>query len=336
MLTKASKIAIAAVGAVVVIGGASFGYAAGQSHHNGNKTTATVTKTKKSATSDKKATGMDLTAISKGDFSSVEGTWKNSKGDSFTFDKNGLVSATYSGQTTTDQMVYIKSVGSIHGAEEKDGMLKSFIGPKNTDDIGPSGAVDTYFIPKGTKLEGTTNDSVDRIYYGQQVSDDAVFYKQSQADAAQAASVDKLSTKEKQALVLLGMPDKFHSDYGETNVDMMLSGKLHTTIMKMNFEDVDSTFNGVKIVPNDGHPDEQVLRLQNVPQDIQDNNRADTMGVYTIDGDTVTYRVEGTRTGGESEEIRKGKVVGTASLSALYKQYKNSDKLKQMEAIIED
>ncbi|MFR3849936.1 MAG: DUF6287 domain-containing protein [Streptococcus salivarius] len=37
-----------------------------------------------------KETGMDINAIQNGDFSSIAGTWKNSKGYTMTFDKNWI------------------------------------------------------------------------------------------------------------------------------------------------------------------------------------------------------------------------------------------------------
>ena len=38
------------------------------------------------------STGMDINAIANGDFSSIAGTWQNSRGETMVFDKNGLVS----------------------------------------------------------------------------------------------------------------------------------------------------------------------------------------------------------------------------------------------------
>ncbi|MCO0832586.1 DUF6287 domain-containing protein [Fructobacillus sp. W13] len=141
------------------------------------KTTPAKKSTKKtSQNDDKTAKGMDLAAIKSGDFRSVVGTWKNPAGDTFVFDKNGLVSLTSNGETRSDREVFLASVDSIPAASIDKGMLKTFIGPKDHN-VGPSGAVSTYFIPANVKLDGTSNPSVDRIYSGQQMDDHNIFTK---------------------------------------------------------------------------------------------------------------------------------------------------------------
>ncbi|MDU4854378.1 MAG: DUF6287 domain-containing protein [Clostridioides difficile] len=61
-------------------------------------------KKSSSSKSDAKQSGMDINAIQKGDFSSIAGTWKNGRGDTLTFDNNGLVSDKE--KVATDQPIY--------------------------------------------------------------------------------------------------------------------------------------------------------------------------------------------------------------------------------------
>ena len=117
--------------------------------------------------------GMDISAIQNGDFSSVAGTWKNSTGIEFTFDKNGLVND--------------HSKVSIEHAKEIDHYLKANFLSKD----GGAGAA-IAFLPAGTPLtmsvtsspdNGYTDSSditQDRLWFGQQLingSTDGFFYK---------------------------------------------------------------------------------------------------------------------------------------------------------------
>ena len=121
-----------------------------------------------------KETGMDINAIQNGDFSSITGTWKNGKGYTMTFDKNGLVSDT----TRVD----------IENSKVTDGYLKSGTGPKSGVGVG-GGAI--AFLPKGVSLTGSVfgsygeqaNDQSDktkeRLWMGQQLNgttDDSYFF----------------------------------------------------------------------------------------------------------------------------------------------------------------
>ena len=117
--------------------------------------------------------GMDISAIQNGDFSSVAGTWKNSTGIEFTFDKNGLVND--------------HSKVSIEHAKEIDHYLKANFLSK---DEGAGAAI--AFLPAGTPLtmsvtsspdNGYTDSSditQDRLWFGQQLingSTEGFFYK---------------------------------------------------------------------------------------------------------------------------------------------------------------
>ena len=116
---------------------------------------------------------MDISAIQNGDFSSVAGTWKNSTGIEFTFDKNGLVSD--------------HSKISIEHAREIDHYLKASSVSKD----GGAGAA-IAFLPAGTAItmsvtsssdNGYTDSSditQDRLWFGQQLINghtDGFFYK---------------------------------------------------------------------------------------------------------------------------------------------------------------
>ncbi|MFR2572518.1 MAG: DUF6287 domain-containing protein [Streptococcus salivarius] len=117
---------------------------------------------------------MDINAIQNGDFSSIAGTWKNSKGYTMTFDKNGLVS-------DTERV-------DIENSKVTDGYLKSSTGPKSGVGVG-GGAI--AFLPKGVSLTGSvmsspnekaddqSDKSKDRIWGGQSLygtTDDSYFF----------------------------------------------------------------------------------------------------------------------------------------------------------------
>lgn len=120
-----------------------------------------------------KETGMDINAIQNGDFSSIAGTWKNGKGYTMTFDKNGLVS-------DTERV-------DVENSKVTDGYLKSSTGPKSGVGVG-GGAI--AFLPKGVSLTGsvmssseTADDQSDktkeRLWMGQQLNgttDDSYFF----------------------------------------------------------------------------------------------------------------------------------------------------------------
>ena len=123
--------------------------------------------------SDAKQSGMDINAIQRGDFSSIAGTWKNGRGDTLTFDNNGLVSD--------------KEKVATEYAKFTDGYLTAGTGPKSG--VGPGGAA-MAFLPTGVSLTSavtSSNDNVDdqsdknkdRIWTGQSLigtTDDSYFY----------------------------------------------------------------------------------------------------------------------------------------------------------------
>ncbi|MDU6559986.1 MAG: DUF6287 domain-containing protein, partial [Streptococcus vestibularis] len=130
-------------------------------------------KESSSSKSDAKQSGMDINAIQRGDFSSVTGTWKNGRGDTLTFDNNGLVSDKE--RVTTEY------------AKITDGYLIAGTGPKSG--VGPGGGA-MAFLPTGVFLTNavtSSNDNVDdqsdknkdRIWAGQSLigtTDDSYFY----------------------------------------------------------------------------------------------------------------------------------------------------------------
>ena len=130
-------------------------------------------KESSSSKSDAKQSGMDINAIQRGDFSSVAGTWKNGRGDTLTFDNNGLVSDKE--RVTTEY------------AKITDGYLTAGTGPKSG--VGPGGGA-MAFLPTGVFLTNavtSSNDNVDdqsdknkdRIWAGQSLigtTDDSYFY----------------------------------------------------------------------------------------------------------------------------------------------------------------
>lgn len=129
----------------------------------GNETNSTDTASQE--------TGMDITAIQHGDYSSIAGTWTNGEGMTLTFDKNGLVSDT--------------SMVSLDYASVVDGFLKASISGKS----GGAGGMAIAFLPVGTGLtESVTgspnsgfadpsNITKDRIWAGQQViQNESTFY----------------------------------------------------------------------------------------------------------------------------------------------------------------
>lgn len=130
-------------------------------------------KESSSTKSDAKQSGMDINAIQKGDFSSIAGTWKNGRGNTLTFDNNGLVSD--------------KEKVVTEYAKFTDGYLTASTGPKSG--VGPGGAA-MAFLPTGVSLTSavtSSNDNVDdqsdknkdRIWTGQSLfgtTDDSYFY----------------------------------------------------------------------------------------------------------------------------------------------------------------
>ncbi|MCO0832623.1 DUF6287 domain-containing protein [Fructobacillus sp. W13] len=328
MFTKKSKIAMAAACAVIVIGGGSaLAYVSGRS--NDGKAEKTVKSDKNAKTSAKKSAGMDLNAIKSGDFSSVAGTWKNQGGDTYVFDDHGLKAAIFDGKKITDAEVLLKAEGSVQAATIKDGMLQASLGNKEHSANTVSTVAPFYFIPKGVNLPGTSNPSSDRLYCGQALGDDNVFTKTIESKETQ--QMENLSLKEKEALALLGLPEHFQSDYGETTPDMILKGQAKP-VRKVNgqLQPYDTKFRGVRLVPE---REKYVLELQNIPDDVY--NQTSQRGVIYLDGDTIVYKTEAVIAQGKAkDETVQDQTTGKKSMYDLYKQYKNTKKLHEMEKLI--
>ncbi|SCB76220.1 DUF6287 domain-containing protein [Weissella bombi] len=144
--------------------------------------------------------------------------------------------------------------------------------------------------------------------------------------------VASLSTVDKEALALLGLPDKFVSDYGALNADTILSGKSEVTSNAI-YQNPDANngtkltsveFSGVKI-ESDGP--KNIVKLNNLANTV--DNISYIQGYFVIDGDTITYKNQGTRVSGAQQ-------LGTQSLKALFKQYKNDPKFENIKKLITD
>ena len=93
-----------------------------------------------------KETGMDINAIQNGDFSSLEGTWENGRGDTIVFSKDRV---TQSGTTIT-----------LKFGEVKDGILKEY-----SSSGGPVGGSQLFMIPAGVSIPNNneSDNSKDRL-----------------------------------------------------------------------------------------------------------------------------------------------------------------------------
>ena len=93
-----------------------------------------------------KETGMDINAIQNGDFSSLEGTWENGRGDTIVFSKDRV---TQSGTTIT-----------LKFGEVKDGILKEY-----SSSGGPVGGSQLFLIPAGVYIPNNneSDNSKDRL-----------------------------------------------------------------------------------------------------------------------------------------------------------------------------
>ncbi|MBS9339005.1 hypothetical protein G6R29_05145 [Fructobacillus sp. M2-14] len=324
MFTKNSKIA-AVIAALVVVGGGS-SYAALSLHGNGG---AKPQKSVKAATNKPKSNGLDLEAIKSGDFSCVAGTWKNPGGDTYVFDDHGLKEAIFDGRKITDAEILLKGEGTVGAASIKEGMLQASLGNKNHSANKAETVAPFYFIPKGVNLPGTSNPNVDRLYCGQALGDDNVFTKT--IESKQTKEMENLPLKTKQALALLGLPEHFQSDYGETTPDMLLKGQAKP-VRKVNGQDqtYDVKFRGMRLFPE---REKYVLELQNLPDDVY--NQTSQRGVIYLDGDTIVYKNETVLGQGKGkDESVQDQTTGKKSLYDLYKQYKGTKRLKEMEKLI--
>lgn len=317
-----------------------------------NKATSTLKKAKKSSTQETSSvdseiidqTAMNIQQIKSGNFTSVIGTWQNTEGNTFVFDKAGLVSAKYvsSQAIMTNQKVYLKDIIDENGENYKvrskieDGILKASLGADPLQS-GASALVPFYFLPKGTELTGTSDNTQDRLFTGQQFSDSNIYRRVENTQTSDAVTTtDKLTDNTKDALAILGIPSGFVSDYGKFNVNVLLSGQSEVSSNAYDKDNIsvnngkisNVSFSGVKI-QTDGI--KKIVRLNNISNSI--DNVTYVEGYFTIDGDTITYKKQGTRLQG-AEQDAHAETLGTASLSGLLKQYKSDSKLKKVESII--
>jgi len=297
-----------------------------------SKSTSTSSETIKSSssTATKNNIGMNLTQIKANNFSSVSGTWSNPAGDTFVFSRTGLLSRSSSGQTAPKEKVYLDK------AKIEDSMLKAEIGADSLPTEGASMLVPLYFIPKNVTFSGSSDSSQDRIYSGQQFGEENIYTLQKEVSTTDTSAINALSNIDKQALALLGLPSGFVSDYGDLTVDTILSGKSNVTsnafdsthVDVNNGKITDVTFSGV-VISLDGV--KNIVKLNNVPSNI--DNTTYQQGYFTISGDTITYKNQGTRVSG-AEQDAGAETVGTKSLSSLYTQYKGDPKFKQVKKLI--
>lgn len=278
----------------------------------------------------KNNTGMNLTQIQANDFSSVIGTWVNPTGDTFIFNKSGLLSRSYSGQTTPKAKVYLDKT------KDEDSMLKAEIGADPLPTEGASISTPLYFIPKGVAFSGSSDKSQDRIYSGQQFGEQNIYTLQKEVSTADTSAVNSLSNVDKQALALLGLPAGFVSDYGDLSVNTILSGKSNVTsnafdsthVAVINGKISDVTFSGVTIALDGA---KNIVKLNNVPSNI--DNTTYNQGYFTISGDIITYKNQGTRISGAEQDAR-AETVGIKNLRSLYAQYKSDPKFEQIKNLI--
>ncbi|MBZ6003329.1 hypothetical protein KII95_04660 [Leuconostoc gelidum subsp. aenigmaticum] len=293
-------------------------------------TTSNKTVKSSSSIATKNNTGMNLTQIQAHDFSSVIGTWVNPTGDTFIFNKSGLLSRSHAGQTTPKEKVYLDKV------KAEDGMLKAEIGADPLPTEGASILVPLYFIPKGVAFSGSSDKSQDRIYSGQQFGEQNIYTLQKEVSTTDTSAANSLSNVEKQALALLGLPSGFVSDYGDLSVNTILSGKSNVTSNAFDSAHVDVnngkisdvTFSGVTIALDGA---KNIVKLNNVPSNI--DNTTYNQGYFTISGDMITYKNQGTRVSG-AEQDALAETVDNKNLSSLYAQYKGDPKFEQIKKLI--
>ncbi|MBZ6008756.1 hypothetical protein KIJ00_05795 [Leuconostoc gelidum subsp. aenigmaticum] len=293
-------------------------------------TTSNKTVRSSSSIATKNNTGMNLTQIQAHDFSSVIGTWVNPTGDTFIFNKSGLLSRSHAGQTTPKEKVYLDKV------KAEDGMLKAEIGADPLPTEGASILVPLYFIPKGVAFSGSSDKSQDRIYSGQQFGEQNIYTLQKEVSTTDTSAANSLSNVDKQALALLGLPSGFVSDYGDLSVNTILSGKSNVTSNAFDSAHVDVnngkisdvTFSGVTIALDGA---KNIVKLNNVPSNI--DNTTYNQGYFTISGDMITYKNQGTRVSG-AEQDALAETVGNKNLSSLYAQYKSNPKFEQIKKLI--
>lgn len=139
-------------------------------------------ETKQTSTSEKKQSGMDLKAIKAKDYSSIQGTWIDGRGNELVFDDKGLVSE----DVELDASSF----------KQKDQIAEMTVSAKSG--VGGYGLL---LLPKGQKAgkDDASDKSKDRIWAGQSPAygDDDNFYyrkKEQPKDREQVAKDDSSST----------------------------------------------------------------------------------------------------------------------------------------------
>lgn len=156
---------------------------------------------------------------------------------------------------------------------------------------------------------------------------------QASTESSNKQTVSSLSNNEKVALALLGIPSGFSSDFGDLTTDSILSGKSNVTSNAIDTSNSDQKissvdFSGIRI-ETDGI--KNLVKLNNVSSNI--DNISYVEGYFTIDGDTITYKNQGTRLSGE-EQDQNAQQLGTQSLQDLLNKYNNDDKFKKMVSLV--
>lgn len=171
--------------------------------------------------------------------------------------------------------------------------------------------------------------------------------KKEQAKPEKKAS--DLSLKEQQALALLALPAKMYSNFGDITTDMILAGTSPANGSTVdNIEEV--SFGGIKPTPE---LDKYMIHLADV--NVPGQPPYYVIGSFKIDGDTITYKTQGTRVMASPKEEkefaaqgitdlneiqkmaadRRATVTGTESLQALYEKYKDNPKFEQMKSKVQ-
>ena len=99
--------------------------------------------------------GIDVNALTNGDFSSIAGIWQDDLGNQLVFDANGLVSHTYRGNESSDY--------TLTNSQVYEGKFGAFLTHKSGNQVASFTA-----IPKGARLYDTGSENPkERILVGQ-------------------------------------------------------------------------------------------------------------------------------------------------------------------------
>ena len=159
--------------------------------------------------------------------------------------------------------------------------------------------------------------------------------KKTENKVKQHVNASNLSKVDKETLALLGLPEGFVSDYGDLNTDTILTGQSNVTSNAVNTTQSDEkvasvAFSGI-VIESDGP--KNIVKLNNVQSNV--DNLSYIQGYFVIDGDTITYKNQGTRVSG-AEQDANAQELGTQSLDDLYNKYKNNSNFKKVKKLITD